>query len=65
MDKNPRTNNRRTPLHSAANFGHLEICKLICNGIAEKNPITNSGQTPISLAQAKGYMDIVSFFENM
>ena len=66
MDKNPRNNDDgQTPLHCAAWFSHLEVCKLICKNIVDKNPTDDFGETPISLARNRENLDIVSFFENM
>merc|ERR1712168_219625 len=35
-----------TPLHQAAEWGHLEICRLIIDSVEEKNPANGRGSTP-------------------
>ena len=37
--KDPTCNNGSTPLHMAANAGHIEICKLIAKHVQDTNPI--------------------------
>ena len=63
LDKNPCNNTGRTPLHSAAQYGHLEICQLICENIVDLDPHTINGLTPISLANANGHLEIVACIE--
>ena len=46
-----------TPLHGAAEFGHVEICKLILNKVQNKNPKDHNGETPLDLAKKKSPMD--------
>ena len=38
-----------TPLHLAAQYGHLEIFNLISENVMVKNPKTNDGVTPQEL----------------
>ena len=41
---NPANKNRVTPLHLAANNGHLEIVELILDGLGKiKNPVSKKG----------------------
>ena len=47
--KNPTCNNRSTPLHMAANAGHIEICKFIAKHVQDANPVNAAGHTPQSL----------------
>ena len=45
---NPANENGETPLHLAAKNGHLEICKLILDGLGKtKNPVDKKGRTPL------------------
>ena len=37
-DKNPKDNFGFTPLHLAAENGHLELCQLIIENVQDKNP---------------------------
>jgi ankyrin repeat protein len=61
-EKNPSTlavNNGRTPLHNAAQFGHLNVTKFIVNQIRKekqrKNPADAFGVTPAHLVAIYGY----------
>ena len=47
-----------TPLHSAAQNGHLEVCKVILENIPEKNPKTKDGSTPLLFAARQGLYDV-------
>ena len=53
-DKNPSNEWFETPLHHAAQFGHLEICQLIIQNVNEKNPKNSEGYTPLHLAAKNG-----------
>ena len=44
-NKNPASNGGWTPLHSAASFGHLDICKLIIDNVDNKLPVNDDGKT--------------------
>ena len=46
-----------TPLHFAAEYGHLEICRLILKHVMAL-PKTNEGETPLDVAQNRGHEDI-------
>ena len=60
-DKNPRMNNGMTPLHFAAQLGHLEVCKLICQNIVDINPSDDTGRTPLDIAYTNRNLEIVSY----
>ena len=60
-DKNPKHSNGMTPLHLAADFGHLDIVKLITNTLFDKNPKSNQNITPLHFAAGQGHLDIVRF----
>ena len=49
-DKNPESKNGFTPLHIAAHFGHLNICKMIIDVTENPIPFTNRGSTPVELS---------------
>ena len=49
-NKNPTMNQRWTPLHLAADNGHLEVFKFINEKVLVKNPKTIDGFTPQELA---------------
>ena len=54
----------RTPLHEAAENGHLEICRLITESLWDKNPADNDGTTPLDLARRNGFTEIAQLFES-
>ena len=47
-----------TPMHGAAENGHLAICKLIIPNLNDKNPRNDSWRTPLDLAAENGHFDI-------
>ena len=62
MDKNPtETRAGYTPLHIAAQEGHLEICKLIVKYLIDKNPKKTDGITPLHSAAFKGQLEVCRF----
>ena len=56
--ENCKDNEGRTPLHEAANGGHLEMCKLLIGKMQEKNPVDNSGWTPLHFAAKSGHGEV-------
>ena len=46
-----------TPLHYAAQKGHLAVCQLIINNVNDKNP-NEAGITPLHYAAENGHFDI-------
>ena len=56
-DKNPATNNGLTPLHLAAQYGHLKICEIILKNVQDKMP-RYFGQTPITLASQNDHYEV-------
>ena len=46
-DKNPKGENGDTPLHYAADFGHLRLFKFIMEHAIDKTPINDHGETPL------------------
>ena len=49
-----------SPLHIAAENGHLMICKLIIENVKEKNPACNDGETPLYLAVKNNHLNILN-----
>ncbi|KAM3076143.1 hypothetical protein ACMFMG_006342 [Clarireedia jacksonii] len=49
----------RTPLHTAASFGHLEIARDLISGGAEINSEDSDGMTPLQLAMRRKYCDLI------
>ena len=60
-DKNPSSNNGCTPLHAAAQNGHLDIFKFIYENIPEKNPQNVNGWLPLHYAAYNGHTAICKF----
>ena len=58
IDKNPKDEYEKTPLHYTAEENHLETFKLIFENIDEKNPADKDGITPLHLAAQKGHKQI-------
>ena len=54
MDKNPKDRDDLTPLHLAAESGHIAICEFILNNVVYKNPHNKQGWTPLHWAAGKG-----------
>ena len=51
----------QTPLHYAAQNGHLKIVKHLSTLVKEKNPPDSNGATPLHLAAMFGHLEIVTF----
>ena len=52
-----------TPLHEAAECGHLEMVKHITKHLENKNPPDNGGITPLHLAAEHGHLDVFKYLE--
>ena len=57
-DIDPKNDFGWTPLHSAAENGHLEVCKLIIEKIEDKSPKSNFDKTPLHLAAKSGHFEV-------
>ena len=63
-DKNPMNPKyRNTPLHEAARNNHIEVCKVILNGVQEWNPKDLWGETPYDIAKKLDHNNICKLFE--
>ena len=53
--------NGYTPLHMAAELGHLDIVKCLAKHLENKNPAMKNGETPIYHAAGKGHLEIIEY----
>ena len=61
-DKNPKGLYGKTPIHIAAEFGHLEAVKCLTKYATEKNPkmeVTGGFWTPLHFACDAGHFQVV------
>ena len=65
---NPKSETGQTPLHNAAEFGHLEVFELIanillyyCNNCSSINPKKKDGSTPLHKAAKNGHLQICKY----
>ena len=60
---NPRTYGffLYTPLHLAAQAGHLEMCKVIMESLSNKNPQNSNGNTPLHCSVRSKKYDICKY----
>ena len=56
-NRNPANNDGMSPLHYAAENGHLDIVKYIAEHLENKNPANNFGWTPLHFAAKKDYLE--------
>ena len=47
-----------TPLHCAALYGQLEVCKMLIDAGADVDAKTKTDSTPLSFAASKGHLEI-------
>ena len=63
-DNNPADNHGSTPLHIAAQTGHLDIYKLIIDKVENKNPTDNDGTTSFHLTVQYNHSEICKLINN-
>ena len=56
--RNPGNRTGITPLHVAAQNGHLQVCKLLIQSTDDKNPKAKHDGTPLHYAAKMGHLDI-------
>ena len=54
-EKNPKNLYAETPLHIAANNGHLDVYQYLIRNVEDKNPQNREGLTPLQYASMKNY----------
>ncbi|QOJ78899.1 ankyrin repeat domain-containing protein [Infirmifilum lucidum] len=64
-DVNTRDKYGWTPLHYAADGGHLEVARLLLDRGADVNTRDNDGRTPLDLARAMGHKEVVELLESV
>ena len=64
-DINPAKDDLKTPLHVAAEKGHLKICQLIISKIDHNHPRDSDGQIPLHLAADNGHFKVCKMFMRM
>ena len=57
-NKNPKDDQGKTPLHNAAQYGYLDVCKAIMEKIKDKNPKDDNGRTPLHNAAENGHLEV-------
>ena len=60
--RNQTNVNGRTPLHLAANAGHVLVCDYIICIIDDKSPADEEGMTPFHLAAKSGHVGVCELF---
>ena len=53
-----------TPLHLAARYGYLNVCRLIIEKVEDKNPADSNGWTPLHWAAMTGQLDVCRLIIN-
>ena len=62
---NPKDDYGKTPLHYAAENGHLGVCQLILEKVHEKNPKDDYGMTPLENADLNGHSEVVELIKSL
>ena len=58
MNKNPKDRDDVTPLHLAAENGHIAVCEFILNNVVYKNARNKTRWTLLHWAAGKGKLEI-------
>jgi ankyrin repeat protein len=58
---NAKNTDEWTPLHLAAQNGHLNVVKFLVEQQAEMNMKNTNGSTPLHLAAQNGHLNVVKF----
>lgn len=62
-DKNPKGTLGMTPVHYAAKYGYVAICKLISEKVVDNNPQDYLGYTPFQLAEQNGHYEVCQLLQ--
>jgi ankyrin repeat protein len=65
MSVNLTDRENSTPLHAAAEFGHLETTKTLIERGADMNIINIRGHTPLTVAAYNGKLEIVLYLTKL
>ena len=57
-NEHPKNSNGKSPIHFAAQYGHLEVYKLLVENVENKNHGDNDGITPLHMAAKYGHLDV-------
>ena len=60
-EKNPKNFYLETPIHCAADNGHLDVYQYLIRNVEEKNPKNRDGVTPLQYAGMKNYHGFEKF----
>ena len=61
-DKNPTTKSKEwTPFHFAADFGQLEVCKLMIQNGVNIDSTSKKNETALHMAARNGHLDVCRF----
>ena len=65
IDKNPKDGVAYTPLHWAAERGHLAVCQLIIENIGHYINTDDLNKSPFELAYENGHESVSRFLEDV
>ena len=58
LDRLTGNTEKCTPLHTAAKFGHVDICRILLENADDKNPPDINGVTPLHVAAKEGHLEV-------
>ena len=61
--RSARRQGGRTPLHFAAQAGHLDVCTLLITHGGTKSAVSNNGMTPFDLASENGHVAVAQIVD--